>query len=343
MASRLACTLRRLWAALLLLEGASVQASPAALPALESDGASVVGVSSGGYMAAQLAVAWPERFNGVGVVAAGPWGCSQGALSLALNQCMNTTRGLPSLEALDERLARYWQEDLVGSHEALSSLRVYVSHGDDDDVIAPELGALAARQWRRWTAESQVRYAPGPQGHGWPVRLEDEAEVGPYALGGCRQGGGSFVLACNDDMATELLDWLYPERESAPSPGELTAFDQTEFAARGLADAGYVFIPEQCREHACPVTLALHGCQMSVDAIGDVFVRHSGLNRWAAEHGQIVLYPQAESSLVNPQGCWDWWGYAESALQLNPPFDTREGAQIRALIAMLDRLEASAE
>lgn len=60
---------------------------PPALPALGTvaDQASVVGVSSGGYMATQLAVAWPERFHGLGVLAAGPWGCAQGKLSLALN------------------------------------------------------------------------------------------------------------------------------------------------------------------------------------------------------------------------------------------------------------------
>ncbi|WP_328732013.1 alpha/beta hydrolase-fold protein [Vreelandella azerica] len=71
------------------------EAPPGTLPSLSAaeTGASVVGVSSGGYMALQLAVAWPERFAGVGILAAGPWSCSQGSLSLALNQCMMTRRG----------------------------------------------------------------------------------------------------------------------------------------------------------------------------------------------------------------------------------------------------------
>ncbi|WP_447554576.1 poly(3-hydroxybutyrate) depolymerase [Vreelandella sp. EE22] len=345
MALRLSCTLRRLGAALLMLEGAAVYAQvPAPLPALEASKASVVGVSSGGYMAAQLGVAWPERFSGLGLVGTGPWGCSRGALSLALNQCMDIDRGLPSLEALEERLTRYQAQSLVGDANALGALRVFISHGDEDDSVAPELGALLARQWRGWAGEDAVSFVPRSRtGHGWPIRLPDDESVGAYALGGCRQGGGSFVLACDDDMAADMLDWLYPERAEASSKGSLVAFDQSEFAAKGLAETGYVFIPERCQGQQCPVTLALHGCQMNVEAIDDVFVRHSGLNRWAAEHGQIVLYPQAERSLANPQGCWDWWGFAESTWQLNPLHDTREGVQVKALMAMLDRLERPAE
>ncbi|MCP1313654.1 MULTISPECIES: PHB depolymerase family esterase [unclassified Halomonas] len=339
-ALRPAFTLRRLIAALLLLGGADAFAETPALPALgAAQEASVVGVSSGGYMAAQLAVAWPERFTGLGLVAAGPWGCAQGTLSLALRQCMSTRQGLPSLEALDERLASYRAQGLAGDEAALERVRVYVRHGDDDEVVSPELGALSARQWRNWAGPEAVRSTHAAHGHGWPVRLDDEESLGPYALGGCRQGGGSYMLACDDDMAGEMLDWLYPGRAPAPSKGALVPFDQAEFAVKGLADTGYLFVPEQCRDRACPVTLALHGCQMSATDIGDVFVRYSGLNRWAAEHAQLVLYPQAQASLANPQGCWDWWGFAESAWQPNPHHDTRDGVQARALMAMLDRLE----
>ena len=80
---------------------------------------------------------------------------------------------------------------------------------------------------------------------------------------------------------------------------------------------------------------------MNAEAIDDTFVRYSGLNRWAAEHGQVVLYPQAESSMANPQACWDWWGFAESTWQINPLHDTRDGTQTQALMAMLDHLQSA--
>ncbi|MGM0832471.1 MAG: poly(3-hydroxybutyrate) depolymerase [Pseudomonadota bacterium] len=338
-----------LFSALLLLASTAVHAEaedmPQELPALSaaSDHASVVGVSSGGYMAAQLAVAWPERFSGVGVLAAGPWSCAQGALSLALNQCMNTRRGLPSLDELDRRRERYESLEQVGERDALSQLRAYVWHGDEDDTVSPELGRLLAEQWQRWLASpEQLRFVSSENtGHGWPIKLPKQAGASPQALGGCRQGGGSHVLACDEDVAGDMLSWLYPERDAAASEGEVIAFDQSEFAVKGLADVGYLFIPEACEAGGCPVTIALHGCQMSTDAIGDTFIRHSGLNRWAADHGQVVLYPQAESSMANPQGCWDWWGFAESTWQLNPLHDTRSGTQASALMAMLEQLQSA--
>lgn len=337
---------------------AETASEPEDLPALGAAAkqASVVGVSSGGYMATQLAVAWPERFSALGVLAAGPWSCAQGSLSLALNQCMMTRRGAPSLEDLEARYQRYVGLEQVGSPEALSQLRVYLWHGEEDKVVEPELGVLLAEQWQRWLASpEQLRVARSENaGHGWPVRLPSEAAPGPQEWGDCLQGGGSFLLSCDDDIAGEMLDWLYPEREASgagePSSepegeqgGELAAFDQSEFAVKGLADTGYVFIPDGCEAGECPVTLALHGCQMNVEAIGDTFVRYTGLNAWAAAHQQIVLYPQAESSMANPQGCWDWWGFAESTWQLNPLHDTRDGTQIGALMAMMDRLQAAPE
>ncbi|MGP9642542.1 MULTISPECIES: poly(3-hydroxybutyrate) depolymerase [unclassified Halomonas] len=354
MALRVAHTL----SALLLLSGplaASAMAeTPERLPALNamSEQASVVGVSSGGYMATQLAVAWPERFSGVGVLAAGPWGCSQGSLNLALNQCMQTRAGQPALDRLDARWAGYKRHDWVGAREDLAQLRAFVWYGDADDVVQPELAELLAKQWLGWltSPEQLQRVRSQAAGHGWPVQLREEEAVGPQELGNCRQGGGSHVLACDEDVAQEMLAWLYPERDASISAatstttsttGELVAFDQSEFAVKGLADTGYVFIPAACEEEACPVTIALHGCQMSASAIGDTFVSHSGLNRWAASHQQIVLYPQVDSSLSNPQGCWDWWGYAESLWQKNPLHDTREGVQASALMRMLDRLEAA--
>ena len=85
--------------------------------------------------------------------------------------------------------------------------------------------------------------------------------------------------------------------------------------------------------------MALHGCAMGAEQIGETFVRYSGLNEWAATNGRVVLYPQAESSLANPQGCWDWWGFAESTWQLDPLHDSRDGTQIRALMAMMERLQ----
>ena len=72
-------------------------------------------------------------------------------------------------------------------------------------------------------------------------------------------------------------------------------------------------------------------------------MEHSGLNEWAEANQRVVLYPQATTSLANPQGCWDWWGFTESTWQLDPLHDTREGVQVKALMSMLERLGQSPE
>jgi poly(3-hydroxybutyrate) depolymerase len=45
-----------------------------------------------------------------------------------------------------------------------------------------------------------------------------------------------------------------------------------------------------------------------------VQVTYSGLNEVAEANNIIVLYPQVSKSEVlpvNPEGCFDWWGYTD--------------------------------
>jgi hypothetical protein len=49
----------------------------------------------------------------------------------------------------------------------------------------------------------------------------------------------------------------------------------------------------------------------------------------------VVLYPQAAKSMfmpLNPQGCWDWWGYTGA------DYATRDGAQLVTVRRMLEAL-----
>ncbi|MBE0488721.1 MAG: prolyl oligopeptidase family serine peptidase [Halomonas sp.] len=310
--------------------------------------ASVIGVSSGGYMATQLAVAWPERFQGLAVLGAGPWSCAQGTLRRALGQCMTSRLGPPSLDELEQRLADYRELERVGSAEALAELRAFVWHGEKDEIVAPALGAALAEQLAGWLAapETQLRFVQSDGvGHGWPIGRRSPPPPATE-LGDCHQGGGTHLLGCDRDLAGEAMAWLHkapPGADEAAEAdsltGDLLHFDQGDFAVKGLDSAGYLFVPEACDMGGCALTVALHGCGMSAEQIGETFVRHSGLNEWAAAHERVVLYPQAETSLANPQGCWDWWGFAESTWQLDPLHDTREGTQVRALMAMMDRLQ----
>ncbi|SFU93166.1 prolyl oligopeptidase family serine peptidase [Halomonas korlensis] len=323
----------------------AAQESPPDLPglAIDTEDVSLVGVSSGGYMATQLAVAWPERFVGLGMLGTGPWACAQGSLSLALGQCMSNRLGLPDLDQLSQRLQDYRRRDLVGDADELADLRVFVWHGEEDETVLPQLGDALVTQFKNWLAdpEDQLRLVVSDDaGHGWPVAARGNTPI--TALADCREGGGTYLLGCDLDIAGRMMNWLHGglTRPTSGEPeGQLLRFDQTEFDTKGFADSGYSFIPEACQGGGCGLTVALHGCGMGAEQIDEAFVRHSGLNEWAAANQRVVLYPQAETSLPNPQGCWDWWGFAESTWQLNPLHDSREGTQLSGLMAMIDRLQ----
>ncbi|MGM0637153.1 MAG: poly(3-hydroxybutyrate) depolymerase [Pseudomonadota bacterium] len=315
---------------------------------LKETDTSVIGISSGGYMATQLAVAWPERFQALGVLGAGPWSCAQGSLGLALGQCMTTRLGPPQLGELEQRLTDYREVERVGSAEALAQLRAFVWHGGADKTVDPSLGSVLAEQLANWLADpqTQLRFVQSDNiGHGWPIERE-AIPLPATELGDCQKGGGTHLLACDKDLAGEVMDWLHdtpPGMGSAGGAdtlsGHLLHFDQDDFAVKGLDSSGYLFVPDECGAGGCGLTVALHGCAMGAEQIGETFVRHSGLNEWASAHNRVVLYPQAETSMANPKGCWDWWGFAESTWQLDPLHDTRDGTQIRALIAMVERLQ----
>jgi poly(3-hydroxybutyrate) depolymerase len=53
----------------------------------------------------------------------------------------------------------------------------------------------------------------------------------------------------------------------------------------------------------------LHGCKQARETVGDAFIEKSGFARWADTNRLVLLFPQVAGSVVNPNGCWDWWGY----------------------------------
>jgi len=80
-------------------------APAATLPVLNLDlkQTSVSGISSGGYMAVQFAVAHSEIVSGIGVFAGGPYRCAADGVAQALGPCM---QGAPDTARSSRLLAR---------------------------------------------------------------------------------------------------------------------------------------------------------------------------------------------------------------------------------------------
>lgn len=69
---------------------ASLPNTVAPLPALNADLSQVTvsGLSSGAFMAHQIHVAYSDRIRGAGMMAGGPFGCSNGLVCQAVVACM---------------------------------------------------------------------------------------------------------------------------------------------------------------------------------------------------------------------------------------------------------------
>ncbi|MFO1251769.1 MAG: hypothetical protein U1E77_11705 [Inhella sp.] len=296
-----------------------------ALPALKTEGpASVSGVSSGAYMAVQLWLAQAPRFEGgLATVAGGPYACASSVFE-ALGPCLGRS-------ALDDAalLARAQAALASGALPAQPrGGRAYLFAGARDAIVAPSTTAALATQLQALRPELALQRETGvPAAHGWVTRDQGSA---------CDQMQPPFLLACGFDLAGQWLAHLHGplQPRGEPGAGRLLAFDQRAFhPGADLADTGYVFVPQACEAGGCRVHVALHGCRMNGAAIGEAFARHSGLNEWAASNRLVVLYPQTGAAATN--ACWDWWGYADAG------FAGRQGAQQRAIVAMLERLAAA--
>jgi poly(3-hydroxybutyrate) depolymerase len=96
-----------------------------------------------------------------------------------------------------------------------------------------------------------------------------------------------------------------------------------------------VYVPAACETNrGCRLHIALHGCEQARESVGDVFIKESGFARHADTNRLVILFPQIAGSVVNPHGCWDWWGYSDI------DYLGKDAPQIAAIWAMAERLAA---
>lgn len=156
---------------------------------------------------------------------------------------------------------------------------------------------------------------------------------------GCASLGSPYIGKCNYDGAGAALKQLYPSLGSKGTAvaANLMKFDQTQFGTgHSLGDTGYVYVPTACQQQAnCSLHLEFHGCQQTIADLGTKYVTETGLNDWAESNNIIVVYPQVKKSDFlpsNPEGCWDWWGYA------GPDYAYKTGYQMAFAHKIVDAL-----
>jgi poly(3-hydroxybutyrate) depolymerase len=293
---------------------------------------SVSGLSSGAFMAGQFHVAFSATVIGAGIVAGGPYGCAEGQLATALNRCMQTHSGPPDPAHLLRQAEAFAQQGAIDPLAGLAGDRIYVFSGSADPTVVPAVVDQTVAFYRAaGVAEADIAYVEDiAAGHAFVTESHGSA---------CPITASPYINDCDYDQAGALLGHIYGELNppSAAPGGRMMAFDQSAFladpVAHGLDHTGHAYVPSSCEQGAvCRVHIAFHGCQQTDAVIGDRFRAATGYNRWADSNALIVLYPQAHRTFLNPNACWDWWGYDDAR------YATRNGRQMAAVRAMLDRL-----
>lgn len=337
------------WLFFIAVLGSSLAQATSSLPPLATtrDSLTVSGLSSGAYMAVQYQVAHAQSVRGAGVIAGGPYYCAEGQASRALSNCMNPSPEAPppSPEVQDRMVNQFAGENRIDPPDHLRRQRVWLfSGGSDRTVRRPVMDALAGF-YRTRMPETSIRYVRHPEaGHAMP-------STEPGSNGACENSESPFINRCEQlDAAGDLLAHLLGplQSKSAKPEGQVMRFDQRPFISgkpvdASMADEGYVYVPKDCQTGGCRIHIAFHGCRQSAEVIGTRFVTDAGYNGWADTNRIIVLYPQVRSRygfamgswklVMNPKGCWDWWGYSGAN------YHTKEGVQIKAVAGMIEQLE----
>jgi poly(3-hydroxybutyrate) depolymerase len=328
------------FAAPLALAISSLAHAAVTLPAYNVDVSqtSVSGLSSGGFMAVQLHVAYSATFKaGAGIVAGGPFYCAQGSVGTATGPCMAaTSASKPATATLISTTNTWASQGVIDPTSNLTNSRVYLYSGTIDSTVKQLVMNEANTYYKNYVTNANIFYKNNI--------ASEHAMVTDYFGSSCNVKGSPYIDNCRFDLAGEMLKWIYGSlnpKNTGTLGGSFIEFNQTDFianpATHGMANTGWLYVPAACGSNqTCKLHVVVHGCQQDPTKIQDKYYRNTGYNKWADTNNIIVLYPQtAPSSTGNPNGCWDWWGYDD------PNYAKKSGRQMAAIKGMVDKIASA--
>jgi predicted esterase len=337
----------------LLLSAVPVGASAAGAPALLSYGAvkpTVAGISSGGFMAVQMSIAYSQTFTGAAVFAGGPYYCAVANVDVATTTCMQNNPAInhTGLNVLETDTTLWASSGWIDPTSNLAQQKIYLYSGTNDTVVVQPVVNWLQTYYQHYTSAGNIAYNnKSAAEHSWVTWKAATGGTwsgsGPNTVvNACTFKGSPFINNCGNDPEHDMIKQMYGSvvGRAATASGTMVPFDQTAFVPFGAASAysvdntGYVYVPTYCAANAgCKVVVALHGCLQGYGVIGNGFINNSGLNEYADTNKLLIVYPQLiVSSAVpfNPQGCWDFWGYT------GPQYPLQSGVQPAMIKAMVD-------
>ncbi|EXA28966.1 hypothetical protein FOVG_19466 [Fusarium oxysporum f. sp. pisi HDV247] len=321
------------------IAGPGVLAAELSAYNVDPNSVSVSGFSAGGFMAAQLGVAYSDTFKiGFGVLAGGPYDCArnQHYTNCMYNLTPSITQPVANMKS--------WSGNQIDPIANLPNRKIYMQVGSADTTVGPKpLNQLKA-QLANFVGQSKVSFVTtNGAAHVFPT------DFSATGNNNCGRAASPYISNCGYDGAGDVLKWMYgalnPRTNRALS-GTLVSFAQTGTkGASGMDTTGYLYVPQVCQDGStvCKLHVALHGCQQSYGHIGSKFIDNTGYNKWADANKIIILYPQAKvdhtvhsiwggTMLSNSNACFDWMGWYGSNA------DQRGGAQVAAMVNQVNKI-----
>lgn len=302
------------------------------LPALNIDKTqtTVSGLSSGGFMAVQLHVAYSATFKkGAGIVAGGPYYCAEGSVMHATGRCMASPSGIPT-STLVSTTNNWASQGLIDPVSNLQSSKVYMFAGTLDDVVKPGVMDALKTYYNSFVPAANVVYKKD-------IAAQHAMVTDDYG-NACSYKGAPYINDCNFDLAGAILGQLYgtlnARNMNALPSANFVQFNQSTFVTNhGMATTGWAYVPQACKDgQQCRLHVVLHGCKQNENDVQQQYVKNTGYNRWGDANKIVMLYPQTSVAATN--SCWDWWGYDST------DYAKKSGPQMKAIKAMVDMLSS---
>jgi len=270
---------------------------------------SVSGLSSGGYAAVQYHVIYSSTLQGCGVIAGGPFYCANGNVVTALTACMVDPE-LISIDELEFATSYAYEFGSIDNPTNLQNQKVWLYSGTADTVVVQGVVQKLQQYYELYVNPSNIVTQ---------FNISSEHSFVTNDFGdACGYLGTPYINNCDFDSAGHILQHIYGSLNPPKnfSNSNIMTINQASFIpngytgeSAGLQNSAYYYLPSSECKNGCRLHISFHGCEQTLQDIKMDYVEKTGYNTWAETNDIIILYPQAMTTTLNPEGCWDWWGY----------------------------------
>lgn len=242
------------------------------------------------------------------------------------------------VNALYTKVSSFASTKKIDPVENLKGSKVFIFSGLKDSTVVPKVAQKGEEMYRHYGADVTTEYS---------ISAIHTQPTNDPKQGSCTLSGSPYISYCKYDGAFHALNKLssHSPLKDPVSKVASNLFSYKQSGTGSMGPTGYAYVPTGCQGTSdCEVHIAFHGCQQTTGNIGLKFVELTGYQEVAEANNIVVMFPQAKTSSfspMNPNGCWDWWGYGESSSFFSPAYKyaTKEGYQMDQVWGHLQALQ----